>query len=117
MRIILTSFGVALYSKLIIMALMPTDFPEPVVPAIRRCGIFCRSATIGLPAISFPKATVKGESISSNVFDLSISPKTTRALFSFGISIPIKDFPSITSTTLTLETESDLAKSLERLLI
>ena len=35
-RIIRTSFGVDLYSRLMIIALMPTDFPEPVVPAINK---------------------------------------------------------------------------------
>jgi hypothetical protein len=30
------------------MALMPTDLPEPVVPATRQCGILARSATTGL---------------------------------------------------------------------
>ena len=100
-----------------IIAFIPTDFPDPVVPAISKCGIFCRSATIGFPAISFPRAIDNGEDISSKVFDLSISPSTTNALFSLGISIPINDLPSMTSTILTLETESDLAKSFERLLI
>ena len=30
---------------------MPTDFPEPVAPAIKRCGIFARSAYAGSPEI------------------------------------------------------------------
>ena len=34
---------------------MQTDFPEPVVPAISRCGIAVRSPTIGMPEIPFPK--------------------------------------------------------------
>ena len=38
--------------------------------------------------------------------------KVTTFLFGFGISIPIDDFPSITSTTLTLLTAKDLARSL-----
>jgi hypothetical protein len=53
-----TFLGVDLYNKLIMIALMPTDLPDPVVPAINRCGIFCRSATIGLPAMSLPRAIV-----------------------------------------------------------
>lgn len=40
--------------------LMQTDLPEPVEPAIRVCGIFARSATVILPAISRPKATARG---------------------------------------------------------
>ena len=35
---------------------MQTDFPEPVVPAIKRCGIEAKSPTIGAPEIFFPSA-------------------------------------------------------------
>ena len=38
------------YSSDRIMALTPTDLPDPVVPAIIRCGIRARSATCGLAA-------------------------------------------------------------------
>ena len=37
----------ALYKILRSMALRPTDFPEPVVPATSRCGIFPRSTMTG----------------------------------------------------------------------
>jgi hypothetical protein len=43
------------------MALMPTDLPEPVVPATSRWGILARSATTGLPAMSLPSETVTGD--------------------------------------------------------
>ena len=33
-----------------------TDFPEPVVPAIRRWGIEAKSPTTGLPEIFLPSA-------------------------------------------------------------
>ena len=33
-----------------------TDFPDPVVPAINRCGIDVRSPTTGAPEILFPSA-------------------------------------------------------------
>ena len=54
----------------------------------------------------------------SNGFKLSVlyscmlENNVTVFLFGLGISIPMEDFPSITSTTLTLLTASDLAKSL-----
>ena len=32
------------------------DFPEPVVPAINRCGIELKSPVIGSPDMFFPKA-------------------------------------------------------------
>ena len=35
---------------------MQTDFPEPVVPAIKRCGIEAKSPIIGNPDIFLPKA-------------------------------------------------------------
>ena len=35
---------------------MQTDLPEPVVPAIRRCGIEVKSPVIGIPEILLPKA-------------------------------------------------------------
>jgi hypothetical protein len=31
---------------------MPTDFPEPVVPAINKCGILARSVKTGSPEMS-----------------------------------------------------------------
>ena len=40
------------------MALMPTDLPDPVVPATRQCGIFARSATTGFPTMSLPRPIV-----------------------------------------------------------
>ena len=39
------------------MVLMPTDLPEPVVPAISRCGMRDRSAMIGSPPIFLPSAS------------------------------------------------------------
>ena len=32
------------------------DFPDPVVPAINKCGIEAKSPIIGMPEILFPKA-------------------------------------------------------------
>ena len=39
------------------MALTPTDLPDPVVPAIIRCGIRARSATTDSPPMSLPSAS------------------------------------------------------------
>jgi hypothetical protein len=38
------------------IVLMQTDFPDPVVPAIRRCGIEAKSPIIGMPDIFLPRA-------------------------------------------------------------
>ena len=35
---------------------MQTDFPEPVVPAINKCGIEVKSLITGKPDIFFPRA-------------------------------------------------------------
>jgi hypothetical protein len=40
-----TSSGVAFRRMLIIIALTATDLPEPVVPAMRRCGALAKSKT------------------------------------------------------------------------
>ena len=53
-----TCAGVVRYSKLMIMALMATDLPEPVLPAISTCGIPARSAVMMRPLISLPMAMV-----------------------------------------------------------
>jgi hypothetical protein len=54
-RIILTSCGERVSRRLARIVLMHTDLPEPVVPAIRRCGIFARSSMIGVPSASMPR--------------------------------------------------------------
>ena len=99
------------------MLLTPTDLPEPVVPATSKCGIFAKLTITGSPAISLPRAKVTGESDSSNSLDCSTERNRTISRCSLGISIPITDFPGITSTTRTLNTDNDLAKSLAKLLI
>ena len=70
-----TSFALALYKKLSIKALMATDLPDPVVPAIKTCGILPRSATTGFPEISLPSAMVVSDAVSANVFELIISER------------------------------------------
>ena len=99
------------------MAFMPTDLPEPVVPATSRCGIRARSATVGIPAISLPNASVKGELERSKASEEITSLSRTISLFSLGISIPTTDLPGMTSTTRTLITAMDRAKSLANPLI
>ncbi len=48
-----------------IIAFIATDLPEPVVPATSRCGILARSATMDLPVMSLPSASVKRECMSA----------------------------------------------------
>ena len=110
-RISFTSSGDALNSRLSNIALIPTDLPEPVVPATNRWGIRARSATVGTPEISLPKANVNGDGERSYASDDRTSLSLTISLFSFGISIPTTDFPGITSTTRTLMTAIERARS------
>ena len=88
----------------------PTDFPEPVVPAISKWGSCCKLIFDACPEISLP--TQNSREVSSFCLNsFIIEYKDTICLFGFGISIPIVDLPSITSTTLTLLTARDLARS------
>ncbi len=112
-----TSRGVALNKMLNSMALIATDLPEPVVPATSRCGILDRSATTASPLMSLPSARVNGEAAWSKLFDCTISLKATSSRFSLGISSPITDLPGMISTTRTPMTDSDRARSLDRLVI
>ena len=43
------------------IALMQPDFPEPVVPATRTCGISARSALTASPETSLPSQHRSGE--------------------------------------------------------
>ena len=60
-----TCSGVDLYRRLNTIAFRATDLPEPVVPAISRCGMRPKSATIGWPPMSLPSASVNGDLSSS----------------------------------------------------
>ena len=50
--------GLLRYKRLKSIAFIPTLLPEPVVPAISKCGSFLRSVTKGAPTISLPSAIV-----------------------------------------------------------
>ena len=83
--------------------MIQTDFPEPVVPAINRCGIEKRSPIIGTPDIFFPRAMGNFISFLLNLSSDTISFKKTFSLFEFGISIPIVLFPGIVATLVETE--------------
>ena len=59
--------GVCLYNKDNIIVLIHTDLPDPVVPAIRRCGILLKSPIIGTfyrkPSPDKPSFVEVGQSI------------------------------------------------------
>src|SRR3989344_4607653 len=78
---------------------MAIDFPAPVAPATKRCGIFARSAKIASPDTSRPSAKVSGKA-----FLKSSKPKRlrkpTKAIERFGTSMPTADFPGIGASIL-----------------
>ena len=93
-----------------------TDFPDPVVPAINRCGIVVKSPTIGTPEILFPKAIGNLISFFWNFSLEIISLKDTLSLVSFGSSIPTVFFPGIIDTLAEVELVF-LARSSDKLII
>ena len=70
------------------MALMHTDLPLPVLPAMSRCGILVRSATWHAPAMSLPKASVSGEALLVNTGDSRMLRMLTDVELRLGTSIP-----------------------------
>src|SRR6267142_4202664 len=79
--IIRTCSGVDLYKRLKTMALIPTDLPDPVVPAINKCGMRARSATMGTPPMSLPSASASGELTSSKLGFDDLAQRHDLALF------------------------------------
>ena len=97
-KINLQRSGLNLYNKEVIIVLTHTDFPDPVVPAINKCGIEVKSPIIGTPEILFPRAIGNFKSrLLKRSFDM-ISLKNTPSLFSLGISMPTVFLPGMTAT-------------------
>jgi len=95
MRTNLTCEGCFLYKSDINTALIPTDLPCPVAPAISNCGIFAKSATNTSLEIVFPSAIGKSIFARLNLSDISTSLIETICFFLLGTSIPIVPFPGI----------------------
>ncbi|SCV65228.1 hypothetical protein ANAPH2_01196 [Anaplasma phagocytophilum] len=86
----------SLYNNDRIMVFIPTDFPEPVVPAINRWGIFVKSPTTGSPSIPLPKMIGNFRSRSKYSLLSIRSRSTTIFLLRFGNSMPITFLPGTT---------------------
>ena len=80
------------------MVLMPTDLPEPVVPAIRRWGMRERSTVTNSPPIFLPSASASRASVSWKSGDSSSSRSTTISRRSLGSSMPMALRPGTTAT-------------------
>ena len=94
-RINFTSSGRCLKRILEIRVLMHTLLPDPVDPATSIWGIFVKSATIGVPAISLPKATGTPPTEFLKTSVSRTSRRHTGVTFLFGTSIPTAALPGM----------------------
>ena len=94
-----------------------TDFPEPVEPAIRTCGIFAMFAITAFPPTSFPSATLSFELLfwNSSLSITSLSP--TICFSAFGTSIPTACLPGIGASILMVSAAKFKAISSAKLAI
>ena len=60
---------------------MQEDFPAPVAPATKMCGILAKFAQITEPSTSFPKPTTKGcfSSVATGEFNKSARATNSRS--------------------------------------
>ena len=77
-----------------------TDFPEPVVPATKTCGILTILPKTARPEILRPRAMVRGFGEFLNLSSERRVARPTIDFDLFGISIPTKDFPGIGASIL-----------------
>ena len=70
---------------------MHTDFPDPVVPAINRCGMLTKSAAMAEPATSRPNAIARGDRIFENASVSRIGRRRTIDACLLGTSMPTYD--------------------------
>jgi hypothetical protein len=110
-RIIRTSSGLALQSRLVMTALTITLLPDPVAPAISRCGILARSTALAEPATSRPRAKVSFDSDAVNSTSSRILRRATMLKSLFGISIPTALLPGIGASIRRLRAARAMARS------
>ena len=91
----MTSSGFVLNNKEQIMEFTHTDLPEPVAPAINKCGIRFNSPYTLSPVKSFPKQNSSFLLSNSLGIDCINSFICTGVFSTFGISIPTALFPGI----------------------
>ena len=77
------------------MVLIATDLPEPVVPAMSRCGMRARFATTGSPPMSLPRARGRAWALSPKPLAERISRRSTFSRSSFGSSMPMTERPGM----------------------
>ena len=77
------------------MAFSPTDFPCPVAPATKRCGIFVKSKTKVSLVMVLPITIGNSPSKCWNLSEAINERMLTISGLEFGTSIPIVPFPGI----------------------
>ena len=92
-------------------ALTMTLLPEPVAPAISRCGIFARSTALAAPATSRPRANVSFDSAAVNSTSSRIRRRATMLKSLFGISIPTALLPGIGASIRSERAARAIARS------
>ena len=104
-----SSSGLKRKSRLEISVFMQTDLPEPVAPAISRCGALARSRITGLPATSLP-STIGMPDLVLCQASVSIRERMkTASERLFGTSMPTTLRPGIGASTRTLLAERFIA--------
>ena len=94
-----------------------TDLPEPVAPAMSRCGIFARSAITGLPSRSLPSAMGSAARALWKSRDSISSRNATISGVGFGTSTPTAPRPGIGATMRMLGARMASARSFARFAI
>ena len=88
-----------------------TDFPDPVVPATKICGILDKSATTALPETSSPRGTASFDFAFCSGADSSMVFKETISRDLFGISIPTRFLPGIGASILICPVGASVASA------
>src|ERR1700760_3584832 len=96
-RIMRTCSGVALNNTDMIIALMATDLPLPVEPAINTWGMVARSAVTRRPLMSLPMASVSLDLVWVNVSDSTTSRSQIVSRSWLGTSMPTVLLPAMRS--------------------
>ena len=95
-------------------ALTITLLPEPVAPAMSRCGILARSTAWALPATSRPRANVSVEPDALKSTSSRIRRRATTLKSLFGISMPTALLPGIGASIRSDRAASAIARSSDR---
>src|ERR1039457_3355912 len=94
-RIMRTCSGVDLKSTDMIIALMATDLPEPVEPAMRMWGMAARSAVTMRPLMSLPRAMASLDLDCAKDSDSTTSRSQMVSRSWLGTWIPTVDLPAM----------------------